>query len=68
MVAYLFACALVHHAALLRAKVFAEQNHVVVERMGALPIPPSLLDWGDAIRSPDGIYKAQFDLRKSGAA
>ena len=33
--------------------------------MGALPIPPSLLDWVDAIRSPEGVYEAQFDLRNS---
>jgi hypothetical protein len=38
----------------------------VVERIGALPVPPSLLDWGDAIRSPDGVYKAQFDQRSPG--
>jgi membrane-bound metal-dependent hydrolase YbcI (DUF457 family) len=62
-VAYLFCCALSHHAALLRAKAFADQNHLVIDRMGALPIPPSLLDWGDAIRSPLGLYESQFDLR-----
>ena len=65
MLAYLFACALMHHTAFLRAKAFADQNHIVIERIGALPIPPSLLDWGDAVRSPEGVYKAQFDLRKS---
>jgi len=63
MVAYLVACALMHHAALLQAKAFADENHITIERIGALPIPPSLLDWGDAIRSPDGVYKAQFDQR-----
>ena len=63
MLAYLVACALMHHRALLQAEVFAEENHIAVERIGALPIPPSLLDWGDAIRSPDGVYKAQFDQR-----
>jgi membrane-bound metal-dependent hydrolase YbcI (DUF457 family) len=65
MLAYLFACALMHHTAFLRAKAFADQNHIVIERIGALPIPPSLLDWGDAVRSPEGVYKAQFDLRES---
>jgi len=62
-VAYLLGCATAHHSALLRAKAFADQNHLVIDRMGALPIPPSLLDWGDAIRSADRLYESQFDLR-----
>jgi hypothetical protein len=63
MVAYLFACAMAHHAALLRAKTFADQKGIEVNRMGALPIPPSLLDWSDKIRSDNGVYGAEFDLR-----
>jgi membrane-bound metal-dependent hydrolase YbcI (DUF457 family) len=62
-IAYLFACSIAHHAAMLRVRAFADENHIVVDRMGALPIPPSPLDWGDAIRSPDGLYTSQFDLR-----
>jgi membrane-bound metal-dependent hydrolase YbcI (DUF457 family) len=62
---YLFCCALSHHAALLRAKAFADRNHIEVERIGALPIPPSLLDWVGSIRSPEGVYASQFDLRDS---
>jgi membrane-bound metal-dependent hydrolase YbcI (DUF457 family) len=65
MVGYLFACSLAHHAAILRAKAFADQNHIVIDRIAALPIPPSLLSWGDAIRSPDGLFEAQLDLRDS---
>lgn len=65
-IVYLFCCALAHHAALLRVKTFADTNHIETFRIGALPIPPSLLDWGDAIRSPDGLYEAQFDLRTPG--
>jgi membrane-bound metal-dependent hydrolase YbcI (DUF457 family) len=64
-VAYLFGCGLAHHAAMLRTKAFADQHHIAVNRMGALPIPPSFLDWGGAIRSFDGLYQAQFDLRDS---
>jgi membrane-bound metal-dependent hydrolase YbcI (DUF457 family) len=63
---YLFACSIAHHEALLRAKAFADQNHIDISRIGALPIPPSWLDWGDAIRSPDGIFQSQFDLRTTG--
>jgi membrane-bound metal-dependent hydrolase YbcI (DUF457 family) len=62
-IAYLLACGLAHHTAMLRIKAFADSQHLVVDRMGALPIPPGFLDWGGAIRSADGLYQSQFDLR-----
>jgi membrane-bound metal-dependent hydrolase YbcI (DUF457 family) len=61
--AYVFLCAAAHHAAMNRVRNFAEDNRIAVVRMGALPIPPSLLDWGDLIRTPDGVYQTRFDLR-----
>jgi membrane-bound metal-dependent hydrolase YbcI (DUF457 family) len=67
MLAYLFACSVAHHQALLRVKNFASANHVVVDRIAALPLPPSLLDWGGVIRSGDGVYQSRFDLRDSAA-
>ena len=63
MVAYLLACGWAHHVALLRAEDFAAANHLEVARIGALPVPPSFLDWGDALRTSSGLYQAQFDLR-----
>jgi hypothetical protein len=63
MVTYLFACAVAHHTAILRAKTFADQKGIEVNRIGALPIPPSLLDWSDKIRSDNGVYGTEFDLR-----
>lgn len=64
---YLFGCSVAHHLAIGRAKAFADRYHIDVTRMGALPIPPSWLDWGDAIRSPDALFETQFDLRTPGA-
>jgi membrane-bound metal-dependent hydrolase YbcI (DUF457 family) len=64
MTGYILACAVGHHAAILRAKAFADAHGIVAERMAALPIPPSFLDWGDAIRTGDGVYAAHFDLRQ----
>ena len=49
---------------MLKVRAFADEHHIEVDRMGALPIPPSLLDWGDEIRTPNGIYVSQFDLRE----
>lgn len=66
-VGYLVACGLAHHAALQRVQAFAAQNHIVVERMAALPLPPSLFSWGGAIRTTDGVYQTRFDVRNPAA-
>ena len=63
MLAYLFACSFAHHAAMKRVNNFATANNIAIDRIGALPLPPSLLDWGGVIRSTDGVYQARFDLR-----
>jgi membrane-bound metal-dependent hydrolase YbcI (DUF457 family) len=65
MLAYLFACSVAHHQALLRVKSFASANNIPIDRIAALPLPPSLLDWGGVIRSVDGVYQSRFDLRDS---
>jgi membrane-bound metal-dependent hydrolase YbcI (DUF457 family) len=65
MIAYLFACSVAHHAAILRVKDFASFNKITIDRIGALPLPPSLLDWGGVIRTTDGVFQARFDLRSS---
>jgi hypothetical protein len=65
MLAYVFACSIAHHSALLRVKSFASANKIPIDRVAALPLPPSLLDWGGAIRSVDGVYQSRFDLRDS---
>jgi membrane-bound metal-dependent hydrolase YbcI (DUF457 family) len=64
-VAYLLACGWAHHVAMQRVENFAAANRLEVDRIGALPVPPSLLDWDDAIRTPDGVYQSQYDLRQS---
>lgn len=63
MVIYLIGAGYLHHAAFARVRTFAVKTQTKVDRMGALPIPPSFLDWDDAIRSSNGVYEAQFDIR-----
>ena len=63
MIVYLFACGLAHHAAMQRVKDFASANKIQIDRIAALPLPPSLLDWGGVIRTVNGVYQARFDLR-----
>ncbi len=65
VVAYLLACGVAHHAALRRVVDFAAANHIPVDRMAAIPLPPSLLGWGGEIRSVDGVYQTRLDLRNS---
>jgi membrane-bound metal-dependent hydrolase YbcI (DUF457 family) len=67
MVAYVLACGVAHYAALARVEQYASANHISVERIAAIPLPPSLLDWGGAIRANDGVYSSRFDLRQAGA-
>ena len=63
MILYLTACGVAHHQAMQRVETFAASSHINVERIGALPVPPSLLVWGDMIRSKDGVYQSRYDLR-----
>jgi membrane-bound metal-dependent hydrolase YbcI (DUF457 family) len=65
--AYIFACSVAHHSALLRTRSFAAADHIPIDRIAALPLPPSLLDWGGVIRTGDGVYQSRFDLRDSAA-
>lgn len=63
--AYVGACGFAHHQAMSRVQEFATANHINVMRLGALPVPPSLLDWGDAIRTTDGVYSSRYNLRQA---
>lgn len=65
---YTFACALAHHEALRHVQAFAEKNHVAVVRIGALPLAPSMLNWGGGIRTPSGVFESEFDLRRVAGA
>lgn len=61
--AYIAACGVAHRMALTRVEVFAAENHLDVMRLGAIPSPPSLLEWSLKVRVADGVYQARYDLR-----
>jgi len=63
MLAYIALCWTAHHRVMAQVKAFAAENQIEVERMGALPLPPSWLSWGGVIRSTDGVYQSRFDIR-----
>ena len=63
---YIALCWTAHHRVMAQVKSFSAEHHVAVERMAALPLPPSWLSWGGVIRSTNGVYQARFDLRNLG--
>jgi membrane-bound metal-dependent hydrolase YbcI (DUF457 family) len=60
--AYLLAATFAHHIAFRRIEAFAEREHVQVESIGALPLPPSFWHWDGLIRAPRGVYELNMDL------
>ncbi|MBA0084351.1 MAG: metal-dependent hydrolase, partial [Acidobacteria bacterium Pan2503] len=51
-----------HRVALARIHKFAELDHLQVESIGALPLPPSLWHWDGLVRSERGVYELRMDL------
>ena len=51
-----------HHTALTRIQKFAELDHLQVESIGALPLPPSLWHWDGLVRTQRGVYELRMDL------
>jgi membrane-bound metal-dependent hydrolase YbcI (DUF457 family) len=51
-----------HHTALTRVDDFASRLRLEVESRGALPFPPSLLNWDGLVLTPRGVYEMRMDL------
>jgi membrane-bound metal-dependent hydrolase YbcI (DUF457 family) len=51
-----------HRVALARIHKFAELDHLQVESIGALPLPPSVWHWDGLVRSVRGVYELRMDL------
>src|SRR5258708_17490046 len=51
-----------HHVALSRIQKFAELDHLQVESIGALPLPPSLSHLDPLVRTARGVYEQRMDL------
>jgi membrane-bound metal-dependent hydrolase YbcI (DUF457 family) len=63
---YIAAAAYAHHAALDRIKQFAARQHLEVQAIGALPMPPSPWHWNGLIRAPRGVYEMHMNLSDHG--
>lgn len=62
LLAYLLLCAAAHRAALQRVEQFAAARRLRVEKLGALPLPPSAAHWAGLIRTTEGVYETQINL------
>jgi membrane-bound metal-dependent hydrolase YbcI (DUF457 family) len=51
-----------HHNALARVDDFASRLRLEVQSRGALPFPPSLLNWDGLVLTPRGVYEMRMDL------
>ena len=56
-----------HRAALARIEKFAALDHLQVESIGALPLPPSLWHWDGLVRTQRGVYELRMDLSDKSA-
>lgn len=56
-----------HRAALGRVEKFAARDHLQVESIGALPLPPSLWHWDGLVRTQRGVYELRMDLSDKSA-
>jgi membrane-bound metal-dependent hydrolase YbcI (DUF457 family) len=51
-----------HHIAFVRIQKFAALDHLQVQSIGALPLPPSLWHWDGLVRTERGVYELRMDL------
>ncbi len=59
---YVVSTVFAHHVALARIQKFAALDHLQVESIGALPLPPSLWHWDGLVRTERGVYELRMDL------
>jgi len=64
--AYIIACGVAHGIAMSRVRAFATTQGLDVEKIGALPLPPSFLNWNGMVMAPSGVYQSSFSLRDAG--
>jgi membrane-bound metal-dependent hydrolase YbcI (DUF457 family) len=58
--AYIGLAAAAHHKALAAARHFAAAQHLQVESLAALPLPPTLTHWVALVSTPDGVWRTTF--------
>src|SRR4029077_15692852 len=57
---YIGLAAAAHHKALADVEHFAAEQHLQVESLAALPLPPTLTHWVGLVNTADGVGSTQF--------
>ncbi|HWZ55136.1 MAG TPA: metal-dependent hydrolase [Verrucomicrobiae bacterium] len=57
---YIGLAAAAHHKALADAQKFAAEEHLQVESLAALPLPPTLTHWVGLVNTKDGVWRTTF--------
>ncbi|MBZ5660978.1 MAG: metal-dependent hydrolase [Acidobacteriia bacterium] len=60
--AYLACAAWAHRSAMASTAKFAASQHLQVQSLGALPLPPTLTHWAGVVTTPDGVWRTTFRL------
>ncbi len=58
--AYIGLAATVHHKALADVQQYAAAQHLQVESLAALPLPPTLTHWVGVVTTPEGVWRTAF--------
>jgi hypothetical protein len=58
--AYISLAAAAHHRALADVQRFAVEQHLQVESLAALALPPTLTHWVGLVNTPEGVWRATF--------
>jgi membrane-bound metal-dependent hydrolase YbcI (DUF457 family) len=57
---YIGLAAAAHHKAFADLKYFAAAQHLQVENLAALPLPPTLTHWVGLVSTPKGVWRTTF--------
>lgn len=57
---YIALAATAHHKALGDVEKFAAGQHLQVESLAALPLPPALTHWMGIVSTPEGVWRTTF--------
>ena len=58
--AYVGLAAVAHHKALADVEQFAAKQHLRVDSLAALPLPPTLTRWMGLVSTPEGVWRTTF--------
>jgi membrane-bound metal-dependent hydrolase YbcI (DUF457 family) len=58
--AYIGLAAAAHHKALADVQQYAAAQHLQVESLAALPLPPTLTHWVGVVTAPEGVWRTTF--------